>query len=220
MTPTSTSPARRLTSARFAGCVSIALGWLASFGMAGSPARAIAPDEIPSPRDRGSWVSDAADRLSQPAEQLLDDTLDAFHDERHNDLAVVVVSNTGSATPEQLAAEFRDTWGIGQETKDSGILLLISTDDRQAAIDFGDSLSWPPSQREIDRLLETRVLPELENDNYDRAAIAGVDALIEAFTLSPDSVFTIDLLVKVIALIVIGQVVRHLILERRAKARE
>jgi uncharacterized protein len=222
MTHTQKLTARRhgITSARLAGCVSIALGWLASFGMTGSPARAITIDEIPNPRTEASWVADAADRLSPAAERQLNAQLDAFTRERGMELAVVTVPEIEPfASPKQLAAELRDRWEIGQGEKDQGILLLVSADG-QAAVDLGSSISFPPSDREIEELLAIHVLPAIDRDRDDRAAIAGVDALIEAVTLSPTSLFLLDGWVKVGTVFVIAIVVRNLVLARRSKTGE
>ena len=133
-------------------------------------------------------------------------------------MVVVIVPDAASSSPEELAAELRDRWKIGQDVKDLGILMLISAEDRQIAVDFGSNLS--PAWRKLDRLLTENALPELENDNYDLAALAGVEAVIEATSLSPENLFAFDFLIKVGTVVVIARVVQNLVIGRRAKAQE
>lgn len=87
---------------------------------------------------------------------------------------------------EAFARFWFDTWGIGSQRQNSGMLVIVSRDDRRARIELG--ASW---ERRWDRyaqaVMNDRMVPRFKTGDYGAGLIAGVDALARMAVAGPAS---------------------------------
>jgi len=82
------------------------------------------------------WVTDAAGVLE--AEPSVEAAAARFVAEHGHQIAVVLVTTTGSIDPQTFASELGNTWGIGD--RDDGIVVLVALTERRTEIVTGSGL--------------------------------------------------------------------------------
>jgi uncharacterized protein len=78
-----------------------------------------------------------------------------------------------------------DENGIGKESKDNGILLLISTDERQWRIEVGYGLEGVLNDAKIGSLGRENLEPYLAAEDYYSGIFYTVSAIIDQITAEP-----------------------------------
>jgi len=73
-----------------------------------------------------------------------------------------------------------EAWKIGKRGKDTGALLLITTNERQGRIQAGRGLAAKLTEDVCKKIFTERVAPRLDANDYDGACKAAANALIEA----------------------------------------
>ena len=106
--------------------------FLAAF-LLGSAATVSAAGQIPKEHQLNR-LEDEADILTDSQEQILMQKLDEISERQQCDVAVVTVYSLMGKSAQDFADDFYDYNGYGMGTEDSGILLLISMEDRDWAI--------------------------------------------------------------------------------------
>ena len=84
------------------------------------------------------WVTDAAGILV--SEETVEAAAGRLVAEPGHEIAVVLVSTTGSIRPDEFAAGLGNTWGVGDAAADDGIVVLVALAQRQTEIVTGSGL--------------------------------------------------------------------------------
>lgn len=92
--------------------------------------------------------------------------------------------NVSARNIEGFAFELFNDWGIGSQENNSGILLLVSVNDRKARIELGKSwgLRWNGYAKEI---MDNEIIPSFKRKLYSKGIINGVKALADMASLTP-----------------------------------
>ena len=77
-------------------------------------------------------------------------------------------SNDSLAASERFARKLHDTWGVGDKTKQDGILVFLSIDDRVVYISTGSGVQFKLTKQVIDNLISD-MKPDLKLKEYGRA---------------------------------------------------
>ena len=165
-------------------CISLALPALAS----DSPSsQGYSIPSIPAERQLPRLV-DNADLLNSTEEAALLTKLDEISERQYCDVAIVTVDSLEGKNATAYADDFYDYNGYGMGTGDSGILLLISMENRDWAITtygFGIQAFTDAGQEYITE----RFLPDLSDGNYaaafDHFALLADQFLTQARTGNP-----------------------------------
>ena len=120
-------------------------------------------------------VVDSANVINDVAEAELNAKLASASTE----VAVVTVKTTQPLDEASYAIELANKWGVGDEAKDDGILFLIVTDDRKLRIEVGSGAESFMNDAKAGRILDTYVVPELKNNNWEKGIINGTDAILK-----------------------------------------
>ena len=120
-------------------------------------------------------VVDSADVISDEVETQLNNKLA----EAPTEVAVVTVKTTQPLDEASYAIELANKWGIGDKDKDDGILFLIVTEDRKLRIEVGSGAEAFMNDAKAGRILNTYVVPELKNNNWEKGIINGTDAILK-----------------------------------------
>lgn len=135
---------------------------------------AIAQDSYPA---FDAPVVDAADAVDDSAERELSAELEGFQQRTGRQIGVAVVDGTGTQSLEDYANDLFGAWGIGDEARDDGTLLLVSLgDDRGVRIEVGGGVEGDLTDTEAGGIVES-MLPQLRDGDVTGALRAAVPAL-------------------------------------------
>lgn len=127
-------------------------------------------------------VSDYADLLDDPTEARISATLQAARAETGVHIVVATINQQadygGTGRFADFATGWFNTWGIGDATRDDGILLLIGQADREMRIVLGDGFDviWDGRAQ---RVIDTALLPAFRNQDYAAGIEAGAHLAVE-----------------------------------------
>ncbi len=126
---------------------------------------------IPEKPNPPRLVNDFANILSDKQERSLEKKLVRFNDTTSNQITIVTVNNIGDKTPDMFAYEIGETWKVGQEKFDNGIVILVkpklSTSDKGRtfiAVGYGLEAAIPDATAK--RIVEKEMVPEFRTENY------------------------------------------------------
>lgn len=136
------------------------------------------------PEPRSVYVNDFADLLPPAAEARVADGLRAFQAEHGIELTLVTVEtrSTYSDAPsiEAFATQLFNRWGIGDATRNDGILVLVARTDREMRIELGTG--WPASYDDVaQRVIDKGFLPSFRNDDYALGIEVGMAETMRRF---------------------------------------
>ena len=130
-------------------------------------------------------VNDYAQVLEADDAATVRSLLSGFQSEAGVQTVVLTVNSvqdysTGDATIESFATNLFNTWGIGDRTRNDGILMLVAVGDREMRIELGmgyDSSYDAVAQSVIDQ----HMLPDFRDGNYSQGIVAGANAIVNQF---------------------------------------
>ncbi len=172
------STARFLT--QFVALALAILGW----------ASVAAAAELP-PRPDGP-IYDGGDMLSASTEAQLDQVLRDYNRETGNAIIVATIPSLNGEVIEPYATDLFTQWGIGGEKRDTGLLLLISRDDRKMRIEIGYGLHPYFGGVMAGRVIRDTITPRFKEGNFDAGVTEGVSAILAHLENSPEDAIAIE----------------------------
>jgi uncharacterized protein len=141
---------------------------------------------IPNPRTRdGTWVTDMPRALRADTVARLNSSLGDLERTHGAEMAVAVISSLDGRSVEEAAVKLFELWGIGKKTRDNGLLLLWSTNDRRVRVEVGYGLEGTLPDGKVGAILDTYLIPKFKAGDFDEGLIDGVDALVRAVRDEP-----------------------------------
>ena len=149
-------------------------------------ASALTVQDIPNPRRMNSWVADTADLLTPQTEAEIDRIATELKAKNGSEIAVVTVATTKPAkSSKAFATELFNTWKIGKQGKNNGVLLLISKSDRRTEIETGTGLTTLLPSSKVEIILTQTVTPQYKQGKFDEGTVAGTRAIATALGGNP-----------------------------------
>lgn len=136
-----------------------------------------AQDVLPS---TGRIVTDNADMLSDTEEKQLTRMLRYYADSTSTQIVIVTLPDLGGQDIAAYATELGQQWGVGQQGKDNGVVMLVSRDDRQVFIATGFGLEGAITDAEASRIIRYVVTPNFRSGAFYEGLAGAADALIAA----------------------------------------
>ncbi len=127
-------------------------------------------------------VNDFSLVLSAEDSAAMSSQLDLLRDETGVEMVLVTLPRLGdyarNTSIETYATNLFDTWGIGDKTRNDGILVLILVEDRQMRIELGAGYrrDWDRVAQDV---VDAHFLPKFREFDYPGGIKAGVTATIE-----------------------------------------
>lgn len=127
------------------------------------------------------WVNDQAEVLGDPAEQRLTTALEALADDTGVQ-ATILTLHTRWGYPgdslESFATGLFNTWGIGDATRNDGILILVLTTDREMRIELGSG--YPSGYDAVAReIIDDTFIPAFGADDFEGGIESGTLVVID-----------------------------------------
>jgi len=140
-------------------------------------ARAQRVDVIPS---SGKLVTDLGDMLSSSEEQALTQRLRFYADSTSTQIVIVTLPDLGGEDIAAYATALGQQWGVGQEGKDNGAVILVARDDREVFIATGYGLEGAIPDIVAGRIVREIIVPRFKQGDFYAGLNGAVEALIRA----------------------------------------
>lgn len=123
------------------------------------------------------YVNDFADVFTDEEESRLMETAVALADE-HDGIQVVVttIDSLGGYTIEHYALEMYNKYGIGKN--DMGLLILLSTGDREIRVEVGRAMEAYINDSKAGRFIDNYAIPSLSENRFNEGLINLQEAFI------------------------------------------
>ena len=122
-------------------------------------------DDYPSPTS-DFFVNDFASCLTDEDKSTIQALGEELYKKTKAQVVVVTVQSLGGRDIESYSIGLAREWGIGDKDDDSGVLLLLSTGDRQVRIEVGKGLEGSLTDGKSGRILDSYAVPYLKNSDY------------------------------------------------------
>jgi len=123
-------------------------------------------------------VVDQAGILDANTSQLLTDRLTAYYQQSGNQLVVVTVQTLGGYPIEYWGYELGRHWGIGQQGKNTGELLIVDVTERKLRIEVGYGLEGTLTDALSDDIIRNTIAPKFKQGDYNGGISDGVDRIL------------------------------------------
>ncbi len=130
--------------------------------------------EVP-PND--GFVTDTAAVLSSAEESALEAKLGAIRTATSNEIAILIVPSLQGEEIADVSVEVGRKWGVGTAENDSGILILMSYEDKQIFMATGYGLEGAAPDIVVKGIVDTDMVPLFKEGKYAAGLEAGVTAL-------------------------------------------
>lgn len=138
-----------------------------------------AQTKIPEKPTLETSLYDYINLLSEQQKKALEQKLLRYADSTSTQIVVAVIGTTDGENINYLGAQWGEKWGIGQQDKDNGILVLLAKDDRRIAINTGYGVESVLTDALSKRIVEQVIIPEFKNGDYYAGLDRGADAIFQ-----------------------------------------
>ncbi len=129
------------------------------------------------PAPLSPYVSDYANVIDAETEARITQTLQALKAEDGVEMRVVTLKSVADYSTDISVPDFTtgliNAWGIGDASRNDGILFLTSIDDREMFIGLGSGYT-PVYDDRMDRVFEYHVKPYFKSEDYAQGIEVGV----------------------------------------------
>lgn len=148
------------------------------------------PRELPAAPPDHNFIYDEVKLLDHNTQSAIGQIQKIAFEEHDTPIVVVVIESLRSygwnGDIEKFSERWFNTWGIGAEGSNKGILLLVAVRDRQARIELG--ADWEHRwDRHTQIIMERKILPLFKDNDYASGIILGVTELAKMATHDPGS---------------------------------
>lgn len=113
-----------------------------------------------------SLVTDCPRILSATERKKLETKLMKFDRASSTQIAIVLIRTLDGRALEEVSLELFNTWGIGQQGLNNGLLILAAVNDRKVRIEVGTGLETVISNDEAARIIKEDIVPAFKASKY------------------------------------------------------
>ncbi|MDX1999603.1 MAG: TPM domain-containing protein, partial [Thermoanaerobaculia bacterium] len=123
-------------------------------------------------------VNDQAGLLDLEQGRVIEEKLTAFEERTGHQVVVLTVPSLEGEVLEDFSIKVAETWKLGREEQDDGVLLLIAKDDRKLRIEVGYGLEGQLTDLLAQRILDEKVVPRFKEGDFAAGVDDGVTAIL------------------------------------------
>lgn len=124
-------------------------------------------------------IVDQANLIGQAARTSITNKLARHEQATGEQIVVVTLPSLGGRPIEDYGYQLGRHWGIGQQGKDTGALLIVARDDRRVRIEVGYGLEGRLTDAMASAIINRVITPAFRQGDYARGIDDGVTAMIE-----------------------------------------
>lgn len=145
---------------------------------------ALAQSGYPQPTD--TTINDFAHQLNSSDAAAITQLLTDLKNQHGIEGTVVTINSirdypTGAKTIEEFATHLFNTWGIGSQANNKGVLILVAVRDRKVRIELGTGYESQYND-EMQQIITEQMLQAFKQSDYGRGLYQGTRAVIAALT--------------------------------------
>jgi uncharacterized protein len=183
MSKTSISwPIRSVLSPGFGVCL-LALSACILTCLNGSAARAVTPsDALLQTLQPEGPVSDFAGLMSPDERVTILNRLKELRRKTGAQFALVTLQSLEGGQIDDFTVRLFNKWGVGEKSKNNGVMLLVAIQDRKARIEVGYGLESILTDAQADRILKEQLFPSFKQQHYAEGlsrAVAQLAQIVE-----------------------------------------
>jgi uncharacterized protein len=129
-----------------------------------------------------SRVVDAANIIDIPTEAEIDKKLADLEAKTTSQLVVVTVPSLEGYDIADYGYRLGRKWGIGQEKKNNGALLIVAPNERKVRIETGYGLEGTLTDAISSLIIQNAILPRFRANDYPGGISRGVDDLVQVIS--------------------------------------
>ena len=134
---------------------------------------------IPDKPSKETSVYDGANVLSSAEKNTLTQKLVRYADTTSTQIVIATIPTLNGEHIGTYANEWAHEWGIGQEGKDNGFLVLLSIKDRQIFIATGYGVEEYMTDAQSKTIIDQVILPEFRSGSYYEGLDKGTTAIMQ-----------------------------------------
>ena len=174
---------RSISTARFSALIGSAALFFVVFFLSGC---GIVNEEVKFPKPTG-YVNDYANVLTPDQRNELDATLKNFEAQTSNEIVIAIVPTFQGLDSFTYSQELFDTWKVGKQKKDNGVLFVIGPkldlpfpQRGDAFINVGKGLEGAMPDSVTGSILRNEVFPQFKDQHFFEGVQAGINAMMSA----------------------------------------
>lgn len=152
-----------------------------------------AENKYPKPDSR-FFINDFADVVSSSDEEEIYSRAAELYNKTTAQIVVVTVKSLDGEAPVDYATELGREWGVGQEDKDNGVVILLSTSERQIFIAVGYGLEGALPDSKTGGIIDKYGLDYLKKDDFSKGLLEIAKAVINEtyieYNMEPEEGYT------------------------------
>lgn len=125
-------------------------------------------------------VNDQAELFDEASENGLENKLRTLEEETGAQVAVLTIATLEGDPIEDFSMRVVETWKLGREGVDDGVLILVARDDRRMRIEVGYGLEGALTDAQSGRIIDGLMTPKFRAGDYAGGVDAAVDAISSA----------------------------------------
>lgn len=131
-------------------------------------------------------VVDEAGLLDPAQESTLDQQLAALEQQSGRQLVVVTLADLQGYEIADYGFRLGDHWGIGDEDRDDGALLIVAPNERKVRVEVGYGLEGVLTDAVSGRIIRNAIIPRFKEGDFPGGIIAGSGEIIRILSLPPE----------------------------------
>ena len=126
------------------------------------------------------YINDYANMMSPSIRSKLTNELREFERTDSTQIVVLTISSLAGQPIEDFSIKVAEAWKIGQKGKDSGIILIVASQERKMRIEVGRGLEGKLTDLTAGRIIDLVIKPRFKRGDFNGGFVAGVAAVIDA----------------------------------------
>ena len=131
-------------------------------------------------------VVDNADILTPEAEAALTAKLAALETQSQRQLVIATIADLEGYEVADYGYQLGRAWGLGDETRNDGAVLIVAPNDRKVRIEVGYGLEGYLTDALSSLIIQNQILPAFRSGDFPGGINAGADAIIAQLQLPPE----------------------------------
>lgn len=124
-------------------------------------------------------VVDEANLLSADDKRSLEIDLEGLEQKTSDQLVVVTLPSLQDTSIEDYGYQLGRAWGIGQQGKNNGVLLIVAPNERKVRIEVGYGLEGTLTDALTTLIIQNAILPQFRSGDYVAGIKAGVTDIVD-----------------------------------------
>jgi uncharacterized protein len=123
------------------------------------------------------YVNDFTGVLTPQEKQSIEHTCSALKDQTGAEVAVAIVKTTAPLDPKLYAVKLFEKWGIGEKSKDNGVLILLAMEEHRIEIEVGYGLEGILPDAKAGQILDTYAIPHFRQGRIGQGMVETTNAV-------------------------------------------